>query len=68
MYLILGLYLKGICKYNQIHIKILPTKGDINWLRSLIRSRQAPLRKCVYSEGGQTLASMNEWEASEAYL
>ena len=36
-YLIFGLYLKSICKYNQIHIK-LPTKGkampDINWLRS----------------------------------
>ena len=24
--------------------------------------------KLAYSQGGQTLASMNEWEASEAYL
>ena len=37
---VFDLYLKNICKYNQIHIKIkmLPTKGkalpDINWLRS----------------------------------
>ena len=76
-----GMYLKSICKYNQIHIK-LPTKGkalpDINWLRSLDRMFFTPvvwstvgrqhLRKLAYSEDGQTLASMNEWEASEAYL
>ena len=37
-------------------------------LSHLIRSGQAALRKLVYSEAGQTLASMNEWEASEAYL
>ena len=43
LYFIFELYLKGICKYNQIHIKmsILPTKGNalpyINWLRSLGR-------------------------------
>ena len=34
----------------------------------LVRSGQAPLRKWVYTEAGQTLASMTEWEASEAYL
>ena len=40
---VFGLYLKSICKYNQIHTKmtILPTIGktlpDINWLRSLDR-------------------------------
>ena len=29
---------------------------------------QAALRKLVYSQAGQTLALMNEWEASEAFL
>ena len=29
---------------------------------------QAALRRLAYSEAGQTLASVNEWEASEAYL
>ena len=34
----------------------------------LVNSGQATLRKLAYSEAGQTLASMNEWEASESYL
>ena len=33
----------------------------------LVNSGQVALRKLVYSEAGQTLASMNEWEASDAY-
>ena len=76
LYLIFGLYLKSICKYNQIHKKI-PTKGkalpDITGVKTgclshLVRSGQAPLRRLVNSEVGQTLASMYEWEASEAHL
>ena len=71
-----GLYLKGICKYNQIHIKkngkALPDiKGSgvkTECFSLLVNSGQAPLSKLAYSEAGQTLASMNEWEASEAYL
>ena len=78
VYLIFGLYLKSICNYNQIHINItiLPKKGktlpDINWLRSHFMSMVCQLwagrqqRKLAYSQAGQTLASMNEWEASEA--
>ena len=80
---VFGLYLKSNCKYNQIHIKnfILSTKGkalpDINWLRSLdrmfhacgmVNCGQAALRKLAYSQGGQTLAPMNECEVREAYL
>ena len=82
---VFGLYLKSICKYNQIHINItiLPIKGktlpDINWLRSLdrmffiavvcmVNCGQAALRKLAHTQAGQTLASINEWEASEAYL
>ena len=34
----------------------------------MVNSGQAALRKLAYSEAGQTLASMNEWEVSEAYL
>jgi hypothetical protein len=30
--------------------------------------RQAALRKLAYSQAGQTLAAMNELEASEVYL
>ena len=49
LYLIFGLYLKSICKYNKIHIQItiLPTKGnaltDINWLRSVDRMFVTPV-------------------------
>jgi len=34
----------------------------------LVNSGQMALRKLAYSEAGQTLASINEWEASEACL
>ena len=34
----------------------------------MVNCGQAALRKLAYSEAGQTLALMNEWEASEAYL
>ena len=34
----------------------------------LVNSGQAALRKLAYSEAGQTLASMNECETSEAYI
>ena len=46
---VVGLYLKSICKYNQIHINItiLPTIGkalpDINWLISLDRMFFTPV-------------------------
>ena len=33
-----------------------------------VNNGQAALRKLAYSEAGQTLAPMNEWEASKAYL
>ena len=34
----------------------------------LVNSRQMALRKLTYSEAGQTLAPMNEWEATNVYL
>ena len=47
--LIFGLYLKSICKYSQIHVTILPTKGtampDIYWLRSLVRMFLMPVSR-----------------------
>ena len=44
-------------KYLQIHIMFfMPVV------------QQVALRKLAYSLAGQTLASMHEWEASEAYL
>ena len=33
-----------------------------------VNSGQAALRKLAYSEAGQTLAPINEWQANEAYL
>ena len=34
----------------------------------MANSGQAALRKLAYSQAGQTLVSMNEWEVSEAYV
>ena len=34
----------------------------------VVNCGQPAMRKLAYSEAGQTLASVNEWEASEAYL
>ena len=34
----------------------------------MVNSGQVAPRKIAYSEAGQTLASMNKWEASEDYL
>ena len=65
---------------NTHQIIILPTKGkalsDINWLGGLdicfhacsINCGQPALRKWAYGQPGQTLTSMDEWEACEAYL
>ena len=48
LYLKVGLYLKGICNYNQIHLK-LPTKGkalpDIIWLQSQDRICFTPVQQ-----------------------
>ena len=68
MYLIFGLHLKSICKY-QIHIKITNSSGvKTGRFSQLVNGGQPTLRKQAYSEAGQTLALMNEWDASEAYL
>ena len=64
----------------HIQIAVLPTKGkalpDKNCLRrqnvfhacDMVNCGKAALGTLAYSEAGQTLASMNEWEASEDYL
>ena len=51
---VFGLYLQNTIKY-------------ISNFSHLVKSGQAALRKLVYSEAGQTLASMYEWEVGEAY-
>ena len=63
--------------YNQIHIKIsiLPTKGKSKESRQtifhtcgMVNCVHAAVRKLAYSQAGERLASMNEWESSETYL
>jgi len=41
------------------------TRQNIFHTCAMVNSGHAALRKLAYNEAGQTLASMNEWEASE---
>ena len=79
MYLIFGLYLSVFANISKYTYLIFTNKKHFltycDWLKGQDRmfftsvvGSIAALRKLAYSEAaGQTLASLNEWEASEAY-